>query len=82
MSYTTDNPTRIWNSTEQILRGWKNTNLRGTTKRNDKIGAWLSDCAVFVMEELATMGTVQQSRLASELEAGELSPEWRKQFNV
>lgn len=82
MNHTTDNATRIWTATESILRGWNNANLRGTSKRNDKIGAWLSDCAVFVMEELATMGTVQTSQLASELESGEIPPEWRKQFNV
>lgn len=76
---------KIWDSVqagglglEDTLKGWSH-GLRGSSKRNSRVEAWLSDCAMALLE--ATEESVKQLGKAM-VETGNIPTEWKEQFNI
>lgn len=69
---------QLWEKLESMLPKM-NRGLHGSATKNDKMGAWLSDCALEVMEadddDLAEL-------FISVMETEELPESWEKRFNV
>lgn len=76
---------KIWDSVqagglglEDTLKGWSH-GLRGSSKRNSRLEAWLSDCSVALLE--ATEESVKQLGMAM-VETGDIPTEWVDQFKI
>ena len=76
---------KIWDDVEagglglqQTLKGFSH-GLRGSNKRNDRIAAWLSDCALELLE--APEDSIKALGLAL-VKTGEIPTEWKEAFNI
>ena len=63
---------------EDTLKEWSQ-GLRGSSKKNSRLEAWLSDCAMALLE--ATEESVKQLGKAM-VETGDIPTEWKEQFQL